>query len=201
MLDFWPAKKSYLDFWLLTFALTEDEDQSTGYIGVPPPCYWNTNTNERLLHFDKSGGWTINLEEFVNKNDTTNPIIAAHFVIRFPSVWSSLLTVNIAAFGTLVSFWNVILQDENLIANLCKTTHFFSPSSRRNDSNAAGAFIGNVQYHNRIQNRGTIPQSIVHTGMSCDTYCDEISRLKVMQARPLVFYRGTTYCLHSKLHS
>jgi len=22
----------------LTFALTEDEDQSTGYIGVPPPC-------------------------------------------------------------------------------------------------------------------------------------------------------------------
>ena len=31
----WPTK---ILPWLLTFALTEDEDQSTGYIGVPPLC-------------------------------------------------------------------------------------------------------------------------------------------------------------------
>jgi len=34
MLHLWPTK---ILPWLLTFALTEDEDQSTGYIGVPPP--------------------------------------------------------------------------------------------------------------------------------------------------------------------
>ena len=33
--DTWPTKTLP---WFLTFALTEDEDQSTGYIGVPPPC-------------------------------------------------------------------------------------------------------------------------------------------------------------------
>lgn len=38
-------------------------------------------------------------------------ILNPYAVIMFPRVWSSLFTVNIAAFGTLVSFSIVILQN------------------------------------------------------------------------------------------
>lgn len=57
-------------------------------------------------------------------------------------MWSSLLTVKMAAFGTLVSFMMVILYMYIcMLNNLITLANFFSPSSRRNDSNVAGAFI------------------------------------------------------------
>lgn len=68
----------------------------------------------------------------------------------FPSVWSSLFTVNIAAFVTLVSssFCTLLktiikfkIPKNNACMILDRYTHFFSPSYRRNDSNVGGAFI------------------------------------------------------------
>ena len=50
--------------------------------------------------------------------------------MMLPSVWSSLFSVNKQAFGTLVSLFILI---------------FFSPSNKRNDSKAGGAFILNIE--------------------------------------------------------
>lgn len=50
--------------------------------------------------------------------------------MMLPSVWSSLFSVNKQAFGTLVSLFILI---------------FFSPSNKRNDSKAGGAFILNIR--------------------------------------------------------
>lgn len=69
-----------------------------------------------------------------------------------PKVWSSLLTVNIAAFVTFVSTSLTILKKKvkhkNVYAfifvrrtNRTEITYFFSPSYNKNDSNVGGAFI------------------------------------------------------------
>lgn len=53
-------------------------------------------------------------------------LLASYARMMLPSVWSSLFSVNKQAFGTLVSLFILI---------------FFSPSNKRNDSKAGGAFI------------------------------------------------------------
>lgn len=79
-----------------------------------------------------------------------------------PKVWSSLLTVNIAAFVTFVSTSLTILKNiktytrikhknvyafvfvrrkQKISTNRTDITHFFSPSYNKNDSNVGGAFI------------------------------------------------------------
>jgi len=52
--------------------------------------------------------------------------VAPYALMMLPSVWSSLFSVNRHALGTLVSLLMLI---------------FFSPSNRRNDSKAGGAFM------------------------------------------------------------
>ncbi len=69
---------------------------------------------------------------------------------RLPKVWSSLATVKMAAFGTLVSLVIVILKQNRqvkMVYSYLQTflTHFFSPSNRRKESKAAGAFITSQQ--------------------------------------------------------
>lgn len=53
-------------------------------------------------------------------------MLASYARMMLPSVWSSLFRVNKQAFGTFVSLVMLI---------------FFSPSNKRNDSKAGGAFI------------------------------------------------------------
>ena len=51
--DFWPSAISVI----VDFILTEDEDQSTEYIGVPPPCIYTYNDYYKGCHnfyFDHS---------------------------------------------------------------------------------------------------------------------------------------------------
>lgn len=55
--------------------------------------------------------------------------LAPYARMMLPSVWSSLFSVNKQAFGTLVSLFILI---------------FFSPSNKRNDSKAGGAFMMNI---------------------------------------------------------
>jgi hypothetical protein len=84
--------------------------------------------------------------------------------IILPTVWSSFCTVKMAAFGTFVSFSIIILQTCHHWVNGCTDgdiqgviTYFFSPSKRRNDSKAGGAFIARtaptVHYNNTIADK------------------------------------------------
>lgn len=81
--------------------------------------------------------------------------------IILPSVWSSLLTVNIAAFVTLVSSSLTILKTKKIaefrlgsgghkrvsyILFSKKRTYFFSPSCNKKDSKVGGAFIFRVYF-------------------------------------------------------
>ena len=62
MLDLWPTK---ILPWLLTFALTEDEDQSTGYIGVPPPCTFVNKSVHTIVDLEEQSYTMTQLNEYI----------------------------------------------------------------------------------------------------------------------------------------
>lgn len=109
----------------------------------------------------QKGHWGPSIVDYNNRNNYKKnlwwfTIVATnntYFLIMLPKVWSSLLTVNIAAFVTFVSTSLTILKKKkvkhkNVYAfifvhrtNRTEITYFFSPSYNKNDSNVGGAFI------------------------------------------------------------